>query len=146
MIDPTDREILNQLRQNARMSYSDLGRQVGLSANAAAARVDRLQKRGVIRGFTTVIDPTAGGERLVALIEVQLAAGTRPAQCERVFAELPTIVEAMHVTGRFDYELRCVCRDTGELDTTIRTLKERAGVVGTDTRIVLRTAVERASA
>ncbi|HYH57911.1 MAG TPA: Lrp/AsnC family transcriptional regulator [Thermoleophilaceae bacterium] len=100
----------------------------------------------MIRGFTTVIDPTAGGQRLVALIEVQLAAGTRAAQCEAVFEELPTVVEAMHVTGRFDYELRVVCRDPAELDLTIRTLKERAGVTGTDTRIVLRTAVERAVA
>ena len=146
MTDPTDREILSHLRENARISFSDLGRRVGLSANAAAARVDRLQKRGVIRGFTAVIDPTAGGQRLVALIDAQLAPGTKPSQCERVFDELPTVVEAMHVTGRFDYELRVVCRDPGELDRTIRTLKERGGVIATDTRIVLRTAIERAIA
>jgi Lrp/AsnC family leucine-responsive transcriptional regulator len=144
-MDQTDREILKELRRNGRISFSDLGRQVGLSPNAAAARVERLQKRGVIRGFTAIIDPGAGGDRLAALVEVQLAAGTAPDECERVFEELPTIVEAMHVTGRFDYELRVICRDPGELDRTIRALKERAGVVATDTRIVLRTAVERAS-
>lgn len=142
-MDATDHEILTELRKNGRISFSDLGRRVGLSPNAAASRVGRLEKGGVIRGFTVLIDPAAGGERLVALIDVQLAPGTRADQCERVFEELPTVVEAMHVTGRFDYGLRVVCRDPRELDLTIRTLKERAGVLGTDTRIVLRTAVER---
>ena len=56
--------------RDARLSYRDLGARVGLSANAAADRVRRLRRDGMITGFTATIDPGAAGRRLHALIEV----------------------------------------------------------------------------
>ena len=50
---------------------------------------------------------------------------------------------AQHVTGRFDWHLRVACRDTAELDRLLRTLKRDLGALDPETRIVLRTAVER---
>src|SRR4051812_36001230 len=76
-MDRTDREILGELVRNARISYRDLGARVGLSANAAAERVRRLRRAGVITGFTATLDPGAAGRRLHALVEVRMgAAGT----------------------------------------------------------------------
>src|SRR3954453_17937277 len=75
-IDAIDHEILGLLRDDGRLSWRDLGAQVGLSANAAADRVRRLRRAGVVTGFSAVVDPAAGGRRLEALVGVTLAQGT----------------------------------------------------------------------
>ncbi len=127
------------------MSFRELGEHVALSANAAAERVRRLQERGVITGFTTVLDPAATGRRLVALVDVRLSAPDVSDGFERLAAALEQITDCAHVTGRFDYALRVVTADPAELDTLIRTLKTKGGVVETDTRIALRTVVARSA-
>jgi Lrp/AsnC family leucine-responsive transcriptional regulator len=142
-MDATDREILMALVKNARVSYRELGEQVALSPNATAERVRRLVESGVIAGFTTILDPAAAGRTLVALIDVRLSGPGDAEKAERLFASLEPITEVTHVTGRFDYMLRVDCRDTGELDSLIRALKSRGGVVETDTRLGLRTVVRR---
>ncbi|HYH91471.1 MAG TPA: Lrp/AsnC family transcriptional regulator [Solirubrobacteraceae bacterium] len=142
-MDDTDREILGELTRNGRISYRDLGAAVGLSANAAADRVRRLRGDGVITGFTATVDLGATGRRLVALIDVRLAASGTNAEFEAAMAKLEAIMDAVHVTGRFDYQLRVACRDTAELDRLLRHLKREGGVTETETRVVLRSAFTR---
>jgi Lrp/AsnC family leucine-responsive transcriptional regulator len=144
-VDDLDRAILGQLVRNARISYRDLGAAVGLSANAAADRVRRLRKAGVITGFTATVESAAAGRRLVALIDVRLAASGTNEAFEAEVAELEAVTDALHVTGRFDYQLRVACRDTAELDRLLRRLKRGGGVTETETRVVLRSAVARAA-
>jgi Lrp/AsnC family transcriptional regulator, leucine-responsive regulatory protein len=144
-MDDLDRAILGQLVRNARISYRDLGAAVGLSANAAADRVRRLRREGVITGFTATVEPAAAGRRLVALIDVRLAAAGSNEAFEAAVAELEAVTDALHVTGRFDYQLRVACRDTAELDRLLRRLKRGGGVTETETRVVLRSAVARAA-
>jgi Lrp/AsnC family leucine-responsive transcriptional regulator len=143
-MDGTDREILVALVSNARVSYRELGERVSLSANATAERIRRLVESGVITGFTAMLDPAAAGRKLVALIDVRLGGPTDSERCERLIATLEPVIEATHVTGRFDYQLRVACRDTDELDAVIRALKRQGGVVESDTRLALRTVVRRA--
>jgi Lrp/AsnC family leucine-responsive transcriptional regulator len=142
-IDQTDREIVRALVGNARLSYRELGELVSLSANATAERVRRLRERGVIAGFTTVVDPAAAGRILTALIDVRLASPAESERFERLAQALEAVTDAAHLTGRFDYQVRAACTDAGDLDRLIRTLKSEGGVVETDTRIVLRTVVAR---
>ena len=145
-MDAIDREILGELVRNARISYRDLGARVGLSANAAAERVRRLRRAGVITGFTATLDPGAAGRRLHALIEVRMGAADTNDSFEAAVAALEAITDADHVTGRFDYQLRVACHDTAELDRLLRHLKTRLGVVETETRVVLRSAIARSAA
>ena len=145
-MDATDREILGQLVRNARISYRELGAAVGLSANAAADRVRRLRRDGVITGFTATVNPGAAGRRLVALIDVRLAAAGTNDQFEAETAKLEAVTDAVHVTGRFDYQLRVACRDPAELDRLLRHLKRECDVTETETRIVLRSALARGAA
>lgn len=56
-LDELDRKIVALLTENARMSYSDIGEAVGVSRVAVRARIDALEKRGVIEGYTTIINP-----------------------------------------------------------------------------------------
>ncbi len=142
-MDATDREILGELMRDGRISFRDLGAAVGLSANAVADRVRRLRRDGIITGFTATVDPAAAGRTLGALIDVRLAASGTNEEFETQTAKLETVTDAVHVSGRFDYQLRVACRDTAELDRLLRHLKREGGVNETDTRVVLRSAFTR---
>src|SRR4051794_6172802 len=142
-MDAIDREILGELVRNARISYRDLGARVGLSANAAAERVRRLRRAGVITGFTATLDPGAArarppprgppapppprapgapARRLHALVGVGMGAAAPNAPSEAAVAGLEAVTDADHVTGRFDSQPRVACHDTAELDRLLRHL------------------------
>jgi DNA-binding Lrp family transcriptional regulator len=93
----------------------------------------------VIKGFTVLIDPAAVGRPIEALVDVRLAPGTRQDILDDVLATIPVIVDATHLTGRFDTQLRVATRDVGELDRLLIQLKEELGAEETNTRLVLRT-------
>ena len=137
-MDAADSEILRLLRADARISWRDLGAAVGLSANAAAERVRRLRRAGVITGFTALVDPAAGGRTLEALVGVTLAPATDSDEFAADAARLEQVTEVLHLTGAPDYQLRVACRDTAELDALLRTLRLRLGAADTQTTIVLR--------
>ena len=120
------------------MSWQDLGAAVGLSANAAADRVRRLRRAGVITGFVALVDPAAGGRVLEALVGVTLARGTDSDAFATAADQLEPVTEVLHLSGEPDYQLRVACRDTAELDALLRTLRNRLGAADTETTIVLR--------
>lgn len=139
-VDGLDEQIIGHLRENARCSFSDLGRMVGLSTSATAARVRRLEADGVILGYTIRTGQDVPGPRggLVLFIDVRLATDTRgEAFLERV-RDIRSIAEAIHVTGPFDYLLRVYVPDTGALDRLLQRLKTECGVAQTQTRVALR--------
>jgi Lrp/AsnC family leucine-responsive transcriptional regulator len=138
-VDAVDREILTRLRDDARTSWRDLGAAVGLSANAVADRVRRLRSAGVLRGFTTVVDPAAGGRVLEALVGVTLAPDTDSDGFAAACSRLEPVAEVLHMAGTPDYQVRVACRDTGELDRLLRGLRRDLGAERTETRVILRT-------
>jgi Lrp/AsnC family leucine-responsive transcriptional regulator len=142
-LDAIDRDILSQLARDARLPFRSLGAAVGLSPNAAADRVRRLRRDGVIAGFTVLIDPAGAGRPLEALVEVRLARDWDDQRFEAAVARLDTVLEDIHVTGRTDHQLRLACRDTAELNATIRTLRRDCGAAETETRIVLHQSLRR---
>ena len=137
-MDTIDSEILRLLRADGRMSWQELGAAVGLSATAAAARVRRLRRDAVITGFVALVDPAAGGRVLEALVGVTLKRGIDSDAFAVAAAKLEPVTEVLHLSGAPDYQLRVACRDTAELDTLLRTLRNRLGAADTDTTIVLR--------
>ena len=137
-MDTIDSEILRLLRADGRMSWQELGAAVGLSANAAADRVRRLRRAGVITGFVALVDPAAGGRVLEALVGVTLKRGVDSDAFAVAAARLEPVTEVLHLSGEPDYQLRVACRDTAELDILLRTLRLRLGAADTETTIVLR--------
>ena len=142
-MDPIDSEILRLLRADGRLSWRDLGAQVGLSANAAADRVRRLRRAGIITGFAALVDPAAGGRRLEALVGVTLTRGVDSDAFAIAAAGLSAVTEVLHLSGAPDYQLRVACHDTAELDTLLRTLRNELGALDTDTTVVLRSGAPR---
>lgn len=137
-LDATDFAIINALVRNGRVSFADLGAEVGLSPHGAADRLRRLQRAGVITGFTATVSLEDVGRGLHAFIDVSLMPKTAPEGFERAVSELPAVQEIAFVTGRFDYHVRVACHNADDLDQTIRAIRRQGGGAQTETRIVLR--------
>lgn len=141
-MDEVDRQILAILADQARTSFSAIGRAVGLSSNAAAARVRRLESDGVIVGYRAVLadqEPAAdSGVGIEAFIDVRLPPERDSDQFRRWAIRHPAVLDAAHVTGPYDYHLHARFRDTAALDAMLRALKRDAGAAQTQTRIALR--------
>jgi Lrp/AsnC family leucine-responsive transcriptional regulator len=140
VVDEIDRAILRRLRDDARISFRDLGEAVGLSANAVAERVRRLVATGTIRGFRADIDPRANGTRLAAFVDLRLATGAPAAAFEHALRAMPGVVSASLTTGNFDYTLRVAVADEPALVALIEALRAH-GASETHSRIILRETV-----
>ena len=70
-LDETDQKIVKLLIRNARMSYSDIGKQIGLSRVAVKLRVQALEQKGIIEGYTTIIDPQKISGSISCYIELE---------------------------------------------------------------------------
>ncbi|OIQ75006.1 leucine-responsive regulatory protein [mine drainage metagenome] len=146
-MDSIDRAILRELMVDARLPFRELGSRVGLSANAAAARVRRLRTDGRILGFTirvpTSIDVPGGPERsgLEVFVDLRLRADVtyEAFAASRASGAFPEILDAVHLTGSYDYLVHAVVPDAASLDRLIRRLKADAGVAQTFTRLAMRT-------
>ncbi|RWZ52570.1 Lrp/AsnC family transcriptional regulator [Labedella phragmitis] len=139
-MDKTDERILSMLQSNARRSFTDLGHEIGLSANATAARVRRLEEEGVILGYTVVTGTDTPSRRggLEVFIDVRLRPETDYDFFVGRVSSIGEIVEAIHMTGPSDYLLHAYARDTSALDHLLRSLKEDCGAAQTQTRIAMR--------
>lgn len=133
-LDAIDHEILAILRDDARIPYLALGQRVHLSANAAADRVRRLIRLGVIRRFTIEIDQSSLGRDLEAVIDVRVA------DLER-FKEgalgCPEVNSLAHVTGRTDYQMNVSCAGTAGLNALLTRFTKEFGATETLTTVVL---------
>jgi Lrp/AsnC family transcriptional regulator, leucine-responsive regulatory protein len=133
-----DNQIVQLLVRNGRAPFAQIAQEVGLSAHAVAERVRRLEARGVIRGYTALIDQGELGRGLAAYIDVRLMPTTDPDTFERLARSLAATRAVVFVTGRFDYIVQLACKDAADLDETVRELRSRGGVAATETRIVMR--------
>jgi Lrp/AsnC family transcriptional regulator, leucine-responsive regulatory protein len=141
-MDAIDEQILGLLRENARQSFSEIGRRVQLSTNAAAARVRRMEEGGIILGYTILtgqdeLGPPGG---LEVFVDVRLGIETDYDAFATSIDHIDQIVEAIHVTGPYDYLLRAFVPHTRALDFLLRRLKKDCGASQTQTRLALRQA------
>jgi Lrp/AsnC family leucine-responsive transcriptional regulator len=138
VIDRIDRRIVDELQQNARISWRELGERVHLAPSSVADRVRRLEERGLIRGYAAQVDPAAFGRSVRAVIDVGLPPGDDPAPFEALLAGRDEVAFAAYVTGPSDYTIVVDCAGAAGLDAFIRWLKADAGVARTESRFVLR--------
>jgi Lrp/AsnC family transcriptional regulator, leucine-responsive regulatory protein len=117
-LDDANCRLLAELQADARLSFAELGRRVGLSSPAVAERVARLEETGVIKGYRAEIDPRAVGYTLGVVIRI------RPAPRElRKVAELaqrtPEVVECHRITGEDCFFMKAYVRDVEHLEEVI---------------------------
>jgi Lrp/AsnC family transcriptional regulator, leucine-responsive regulatory protein len=136
-----DRQILRLLSQDGRMSFTDLGRATGLSTSAVHQRVRRLEQRGVIRGYTVVVQSEALDLPLTAFVSVT---PLDPAQPDDVPDRLATVagIEACYsVAGDENYILKVRVATPSALESLLARIRAKANV-STRTTIVLSTPYE----
>ena len=126
-LDDTDRRILDELAVDGRMSMRTLADRLHVSRANAYARVDRLQKSGVIRGFRADVDPVAAGLATTAYVTLNL----RQADWRRIREQLQALPGVAHiglVGGEFDVILLVRARDNEDLRRLV--LDEIQGMEG----------------
>jgi Lrp/AsnC family transcriptional regulator, leucine-responsive regulatory protein len=142
-MDTIDAKALRVLQATGRESWAALGETLGMTGPAAADRVRRLEERGVIRGYTAVVDPQAVGVGLAAFVAVSLERPKDRARFLALVASLPEIQDCHHVAGDDDFLLKIRCRDTADLERLLtHELKGLTGVARTRTTVVLSTVKE----
>jgi Lrp/AsnC family transcriptional regulator, leucine-responsive regulatory protein len=136
VLDERDREILAALQEDARATYAQVGRRVGLSASAVHERVRKLEHAGAIRGYGARVDPEALGLFVTALIAVSPLDPTQPDDLPERVREFPEVEDCFSVAGEANYILKVRTRTTSGLEDLIRRLREK-GEVQTRTTVVL---------
>lgn len=140
-LDETDRRILELLGADARRTFGDIGSRVGLSAPAVKRRVDRLERRGIIRGYTTVLDHAQLGRPLEAFAELRFPGSARVDDIEGLIKEIPEIEALFTVAGDPDALAWIRVHDVEDLKRVIDRVRASGRVTGTKTMMVLGSAV-----
>ena len=148
-LDRYDRQILETLQRDGRISNQDLADRIGLSPSPCLRRVRTLEEAGLITGYRALLDAKKLGLSLMALIGISMDQHTpeRFANLESAIAEIPEILECLLITGQqSDYQLKVVVRDMDAYqDLLLNKITRIQGVTGVHTSFVLRKVVDRTS-
>lgn len=139
-LDQADMRILAHLQDNARASNNELAEVACLSASQCHRRVKRMEELGVIKGYTTIINPEAIGLAITLFVNVSMDAhGPNPAQrFIEAIKEVPEVIECYSVTGETDYLIKARLPDLGSMsDFLMHRLMDVPGVASIKTSVVV---------
>jgi DNA-binding Lrp family transcriptional regulator len=142
-MDAIDRQIVAQLRSNARTSFQAIGQRVSLSAPAVKRRVDRLEADGVIRSYAAVVDPGAMGWHTHAVVSLICEGRMAAADVRNAVAGHPEVAAAYTVAGEASAILHVHAQDTAHLEEALERIRDNPGVIRTQTQVVLSTLFQR---
>ncbi len=143
-LDDTDRAILRLLRADGRMSNADLAAAVGLSASACLRRVRLLEHRGIIRGYTALIEEAAPRDLVVVIVQITLDRQTDEhlKRFEEAVRRCPEVRECYLMTGIADYLLRVEARDAADYERIHKeALSRMPGVARIQSSFAIRTVI-----
>jgi Lrp/AsnC family leucine-responsive transcriptional regulator len=134
-LDSIDKRILELLQRDGRVPSSAIALEVGLSQPSVHERMKKLSQRGVIKGYTALLEPEALGLNVLAFISVRYTTKT-DAVAEAV-ARMPEVLEAHHIAGEDCLLLKVRCRAPRDLERVIERIWDSGPVASTNTTIVL---------
>ena len=118
LLDDIGRQILRALQEDARISFSELGRRVGLSSPAVAERVRRMEEGGIIQGYRALGSYERLGFPITAFIRVSTPA-SRMHEADLIAEKIPEVLECHHLTGTDCLILKVVVSSVGHLEEVI---------------------------
>jgi DNA-binding Lrp family transcriptional regulator len=142
-LDPIDQQIVALLRENARRSFQDIGSRVALSAPAVKRRVDRLEKAGVIRGYSAVVDHVALGWTTHAVVSLFAEGRMSASEILAAAGRHPEVAAAHTIAGEASAMLHVHARDTEHLEQALERIRDEPGITRTQSQVVLSTLFER---
>jgi Lrp/AsnC family leucine-responsive transcriptional regulator len=140
-MEDVDRQICQLLSADGRMSFTELGKQTGLSTSAVHQRVKRLEQRGVVRGYHASIDFAEVGLPLTAFISIRPIDPSQPDDTPIRLAEISEIEACHSVAGDESYILKVRVAEPSDLEALLARIRLAANV-STRTTIVLSTPYE----
>ncbi len=123
-LDETDQKILRLLIQNARMSYSEIGQQIGISRVAVKMRVQTLEKKGIIEEYTTVINPQKISGAISCYFEIETTQDTL-IQVAELLKKNDTVTQIYRVTGKSRLHVHAVASSNEEMEKLIYETMDR---------------------
>lgn len=140
-LDDVDLSLLRALNADARKSYRDLAKELGLALSTVSARIKRLEQQGYILGYVPVLDAEKLGLDLVVIVGVKIAPG-KLLEAQKRIAKLPRVFSVYDVTGDWDSMILARFRSRDELNDFIKDLLALPYVERTGTQLVLNTVKE----
>lgn len=136
-LDELDQKIVRLLIQNARMSYSEIGQQTGISRVAVKMRVQALEQKGVIEEYTTIINPQKISGAVSCYFEIE----TRPdalMEVAEILRQNDTITQIYRVTGKSRLHVHAVASSSEEMETLLYgTIDKLPGVLECTNNVIL---------
>ena len=136
-LDALDQKIVRLLIENARISYSDIGQEVGISRVAVKARIQALEQRGIIEEYTTIINPQKISGAVSCYFEIETLPDTL-AEVTETLKENEAITQVYRVTGKNKLHVHAVAASSEEMEKLIREgIDPLRGVVSCSCNIIL---------
>lgn len=136
-LDELDQKIVNLLIQNARMSYSEIGQQTGISRVAVKMRVQALEQKGVIEEYTTIVNPQKISGAVSCYFEIE----TRPdtlMEVADILCQNDTITQIYRVTGKSRLHVHAVASSNEEMEALLYdTIDKLPGVLECTNNVIL---------
>lgn len=142
-MDNMDSRIIDILKENSRVSASEISRKVGLSVPAVSERIKKLEEQGVIQKYTIKLNEQILGYNIKAFIMVRLQDVDALPDFKEQMLQFPNILECHHIAGEFDYLMKAVVASTDDLEEFITNkLKRIEGLSNCRTHLVFSTLKE----
>jgi len=136
MLDELDLAIIRELIKDGRASYRSIAKKLGISVATVASRVMALEKDGIIKGYTALVDYEKLGYEITAIIELTISKG-KLIEVQRQVAEKPNVSNVYDVTGESDSIIVARFKNREELNKFVKWLLSMPYVERTLTHLVL---------
>jgi DNA-binding Lrp family transcriptional regulator len=134
--DDVDIRILSVLQEDCRLSFNKISKKTGISVGTAFNRVRSLEKKGILKGYTAIIDSGKLGYSLTAIIMVQ-AEGTYLTEIENEIAKSANVISVYDITGDYDATVIAKFKDRASLNSFIKNLLTMPHIKRTITNVAL---------
>ena len=136
MIDDLDRKIIRVLNENARKSFREVAKELGVSVTSVIQRVKKFEEKGVIKGYIPIVDQEYFEMKMVAVIALRISQG-KLIETQAKIAEDKRVMSVYDVTGEWDSILIGYFKDRQDLNDFIKNLLAHKNVDRSVTHIVL---------
>jgi len=143
-IDKLDREILGILMKDAKVPYTDIAKRLIVSPGTIHVRMKRMERLGIVRGATLILDPARIGYDMTSFVGIYLIKGSAYSEVIKEIDKIPEIIEAHFTTGEYSIFIKVVCRNTEHLREVINNrLQPINGISRTETIISLGESIKK---
>ncbi len=126
MLDNVDKQILELLQKNAKLTIKELAEVLNLTTSPIFERIKRLEKEGVIEGYVALLNPERVGKGQVVFCNVSMPIYTKEniENFRNIVRSMPQVLECYHLAGLVDYQLKIFVKDIKEYDSFLKQLAE----------------------